>query len=182
MGLFYINHYSEYCTCNFFTINKSITNPYTNISDPKIQSVKSQNTKFKNGKGKITEYSTVPGPDIRVFPSCWATTPFTGEEAEGEDTLLTSETIMAEVSFGDTAAEEDKRDGDWTAGIGKVDDEIGEETVVALAAVAAATAVETAVETAAGTATGTAEVSIILFILGSRRLTGFLQHKDCSLP
>ncbi len=88
---------------------------------------------------------------------------------------------MAEVDWGDTAAEGDKRDGDWTAGIGKVDDEIGEETVVALAAVAAATAVETAVETAAGTATGVAEVSIIRFILGSRRLTGFLQHGDCWL-
>ncbi len=94
---------------------------------------------------------------------------------------------MPEVDFGDTAAEGDKRDEDCTAGIGKVDDKITEETVVALAAVAAATAVETAVEetaveTAAGTATGIAEVSIILFILGSRRLTGFLQHGDCSLP
>ncbi len=109
----------------------------------------------------------------------------TGEQAAAgeEDTRLTSDT-MEEVSFGDTTAEGDKRDGDWTAGIGKVDDEIGEETVVALvAATVVETAVEeTAVETAAGTATGSAEVSIILFILGSRRLTGFLQHGDCSLP
>jgi hypothetical protein len=108
----------------------------------------------------------------------------TGEEAAaGEHTLLTSET-MPEVSFGDTAAEGDKRDGDWTAGIGKVDDEISEETVVALSAATTVetAAEETAVETAAGTATGIAEVSSILFILGSRRLTGFLQHGDCSHP
>jgi hypothetical protein len=103
----------------------------------------------------------------------------TGEQdAAGEDIRLTSET-MPEVDFGDTAAEGDKRDGDWTAGIGKEDDEISEETVVALAAATAVetAAEETAVETAAGTATGIAEVSIILFILGSRRLTGFLQKR-----
>jgi len=90
---------------------------------------------------------------------------------EDEEDLLTSEAMVGAGSRAGERDDRDEEDVDWVEVVGAMDAERG----------AAGGSERTAVGAAAATISGEVIVvsvfSIIRFILGSRRLTGFLHHR-----